>query len=144
MNLGEWLGVQPRYSDSTQLGGSSFMAHLHHAALAIAGGACEVALVAYGSTQRSVGRANASVQEIDPAEAPYRPDEPGHRVRAGGLAPHARVRHHARAARRGGGRRAQWAQRNPSAWSRKDLTIEDVLERADGLPTRSASRTAAW
>jgi acetyl-CoA acetyltransferase len=127
VNLGEWLGVQPRYSDSTQLGGSSFMAHLHHAALAIAGGACEVALVAYGSTQRSVGRAKASVQEIDPAEAPYRPMNP---VTAYGLAASRHMHEFgttreqlaevAVAARR-------WAQRNPNAWSKKDLTIDDVL-----------------
>jgi len=127
VNLGEWLGVQPRYSDSTQLGGSSFMAHLHHAALAITGGACDVALVAYGSTQRSVGRANASVQEIDPAEAPYRPMNP---VTAYALAASRHMHEFgttreqlaevAVAARR-------WAQRNPAAWSKKDLTIDDVL-----------------
>jgi acetyl-CoA acetyltransferase len=127
VNLGEWLGVQPRYSDSTQLGGSSFMAHLHHAALAIAGEACEVALVAYGSTQRSVGRANASVQEIDPAEAPYRPMNP---VTAYGLAA-SRHMHEFGTTREQLAEVAvaarQWAQRNPSAWSTKDLTIDDVL-----------------
>jgi acetyl-CoA acetyltransferase len=127
VNLGEWLGVQPRFSDSTQLGGSSFMAHLHHAALAIDGGACEVALIGYGSTQRSVGRAKASVQELDPAEAPYRPMNP---VTAYALAASRHMHEFgttreqlaevAVAARR-------WAQRNPNAWSRKDLTIEDVL-----------------
>jgi acetyl-CoA acetyltransferase len=127
VNLGEWLGVQPRYSDSTQLGGSSFMAHLHHAALAIAGGACEVALVAYGSTQRSVGRANASVQEIDPAEAPYRPMNP---VTAYGLAA-SRHMHEFGTTREQLAEVAvaarAWAQRNPRAWSRKPLSIEDVL-----------------
>jgi acetyl-CoA acetyltransferase len=127
VNLGEWLGVQPRYSDSTQLGGSSFMAHLHHAALAISGGACEVALIAYGSTQRSVGRAKASVQEIDPAEAPYRPMNP---VTAYALAA-------ARHMYEFGTTREQlaevavaarlWAQRNPNAWSKKNLTVQDVL-----------------
>jgi acetyl-CoA acetyltransferase len=127
VNLGEWLGVQPRYSDSTQLGGSSFMAHLHHAALAIAGGACEVALVAYGSTQRSIGRAKASVQEIDPAEAPYRPMNP---VTAYGLAA-SRHMHEFGTTREQLAEVAvaarKWAQRNPNAWSRKDLTIDDVL-----------------
>jgi acetyl-CoA acetyltransferase len=128
VNLGEWLGVNPSYSDSTQLGGSSFMAHLHHAALAIEGGACEVAVVAYGSTQRSVGRAKASVQELDPAEAPYRPMNP---VTGYALATSRHMHEFgttrqqlaevAVAARR-------WAQRNPNAWSKKDLTIEDVLD----------------
>ena len=128
VNLGEWLGVQPRYSDSTQLGGSSFMAHLHHAALAITGGACEVAVIGYGSTQRSVGRAKASVQEIDPGEAPYRPMNP---VTAYALAAsrhmyefgttREQLAEVAVAARR-------WAQRNPNAWSKKDLSVQDVLD----------------
>jgi acetyl-CoA acetyltransferase len=127
VNLGEFLGVQPRYSDSTQLGGSSFMAHLHHAALAISGGACDVAVIGYGSTQRSVGRAKASVQEIDPGEAPYRPMNP---VTAYALAAsrhmyefgttREQLAEVAVAARR-------WAQRNPNAWSKKDLTVQDVL-----------------
>jgi acetyl-CoA acetyltransferase len=127
VSLGEFLGVQPRFSDSTQLGGSSFMAHLHHAALAITGGACEVAVIGYGSTQRTVGRAKASVQEIDPAEAPYRPMNP---VTAYALAAsrhmyefgttREQLAEVAVAARK-------WAQRNPDAWSKKDLTVEDVL-----------------
>ena len=127
VSLGDWLGVQPRYSDSTQLGGSSFMAHLHHAALAIAGGACEVALIAYGSTQRSVGRANLGPRETDPGEAPYRPLNP---VASYALAASRHMHEFgttreqlaevAVAARR-------WAQRNPGAWSRDDLTVADVL-----------------
>src|SRR5204863_6043201 len=126
VNLGEWLDVNPSYSDSTQLGGSSFMAHLHHAALAIHGGACEVALVAYGSTQRSVGRARASVQELDPGEAPYRPMNP---VTAYALAA-SRHMHEFGTTREQLAEVAvaarTWAQRNPNAWSTKDLTISDV------------------
>src|SRR3954454_1804437 len=64
LNLGEYLGIQPRYSDATNIGGSSFEAHVHHAQAAIEGGLCDVALIAYGSTQRSVGRAQASTSEI--------------------------------------------------------------------------------
>ena len=65
LNLGEQLGVRPRYTDATQIGGSSPIAHIDHARAAISAGLCDVALIAYGSTQRSVGRGNASVQEID-------------------------------------------------------------------------------
>ena len=36
LNLGAYLGIRPRYSDSTQVGGSSFIAHLQHAGAAIA------------------------------------------------------------------------------------------------------------
>jgi acetyl-CoA acetyltransferase len=127
LNLGEQLGVRPRYTDGTQIGGSSPMAHVDHARAAIAAGLCDVALVAYGSTQRSVGRASASVQEIDPYEAPYRPMLPAtayalaasRHMHEFGTTPEqlAEVAVAARA----------WAQRNPKAWSRDPLTIEDVL-----------------
>jgi acetyl-CoA acetyltransferase len=127
VNLAEDLGIRPRHTDSTMIGGSSPMAHLNHARAAIAAGQCEVALIAYGSTQRSVGRGSASVQEIDPWEAPYEPMLP---VNAYALAA-ARHMHEygttpeqlawvAVSAR-------QWAQQNPGAWSREDLTIEDVV-----------------
>jgi acetyl-CoA acetyltransferase len=51
--LCEYLQLFPRYSDSTSIGGSSFEAHLNHAAAAIRAGKCEVALLSYGSTQLS-------------------------------------------------------------------------------------------
>ena len=74
--LCEYLGLRPRYLDSTQVGGSSFMAHVKHAQAAIESGMCEVALIAYGSTQRSASRAVASSREPLPYEDPYRPMMP--------------------------------------------------------------------
>ena len=59
MSLVEYLGIQPKYFDSTQIG-VSFMAHLTHAQALIASGMCETIVVAYGSTQHTVGRATAS------------------------------------------------------------------------------------
>lgn len=125
--LGEYLGIRPRYSDSTQVGGSSFVAHLQHAAAAIDAGLCDVALVAYGSTQRLVGRASASVQEVDPFEAPYRPLLP---VTAYALAA-ARHMHEYGTTREQLAEVAvaarSWAALNPAAYRREPLTIEDVL-----------------
>ncbi|MCW3017066.1 MAG: thiolase, partial [Solirubrobacterales bacterium] len=130
LNLGEALGIQPRTSDSTMVGGGSPIAHLAHARAAITAGDCEVALIAYGSTQRSVGRDTASVQEVSPWEAPYRPLLP---LSAYALAA-ARHMHEfgttgeqlaavAVAAR-------QWAQHNPRAWTfgKGPLTVQDVLD----------------
>jgi acetyl-CoA acetyltransferase len=127
VNLAEELGLAPRHSDSTMLGGSSPMAHLAHARAAISAGLCDVALIAYGSTQRSTGRSRASMQEIDPWEAPHRPWLP---VTAYALAASRHMHEFgttpeqlasvAVSARR-------WAQRNPRAWSRDELTIDDVL-----------------
>ena len=53
VQLGEYLGVIPRYADSSDLGGAAFEAYVHHALLAVATGRCEVALIAYASRQRS-------------------------------------------------------------------------------------------
>src|SRR5690606_32006594 len=53
VQVGEYLGIQPRYADSSDLGGAAFEAFVHHAMLAIAAGRCEVALIAYASRQRT-------------------------------------------------------------------------------------------
>jgi acetyl-CoA acetyltransferase len=126
--LAEELGIRPRYSDSTMIGGASPMAHLSHARAAIGAGLCEVAVIGYGSTQRSVGRAAASVQEIDPWEKPYDPVLP---IAAYALAASRHMHEYgttpeqlawvAVSAR-------QWAQRRGDpAWSQDDLTVDDVL-----------------
>src|SRR5690606_20146029 len=56
--LCEYLGISPRYHDGTNIGGCSFMSMVAHAQMAIQAGLCTIALIAYGSTQRSAGRAN--------------------------------------------------------------------------------------
>src|SRR5262245_51126587 len=66
--LAEYLGIDPPYLDSTIVGGSSFEYHVAHAAAAIEQGLCNVAVIAYGSTQRTVGRKQASQREINPYE----------------------------------------------------------------------------
>jgi acetyl-CoA acetyltransferase len=47
------MGISPRYTDSTSVGGSSFVIHIAHAVAAINAGYCEVALVTHGQTGRS-------------------------------------------------------------------------------------------
>ena len=56
LSLAEYLGLRPRYSDGTQIGGGAFLTHLNHAQAAIHAGLCDVALIVYGSTQRSAGQ----------------------------------------------------------------------------------------
>ncbi len=53
VDLAEYLNLKPSYLDGTNIGGSSFVAHVTHAAAAISAGLCEVALVLYGSTAAS-------------------------------------------------------------------------------------------
>lgn len=71
LTLAENLGIHPRHMDSTALGGCSFIAQLGHAAAAIQAGLCDVAVIAYGSTQRSDAGKLVSMAESSPYEQPY-------------------------------------------------------------------------
>ena len=74
MTLGDHLDIRPSYSDSSNIGGCSFIAHLSHAAAAIDAGLCNVGLIAYASTQRSDGRRLVkSMSEPLAYEVPYGP-----------------------------------------------------------------------
>lgn len=53
LELAERIGITPRWTDSTQTGGSSFEIHVQHAAAAIALGLAEVVVVVYAATPRS-------------------------------------------------------------------------------------------
>jgi acetyl-CoA acetyltransferase len=76
LNVAEHLGIRPRWSDSTNLGGASFLSHLFHACAAIDAGLAEVVLIAYGSTQRADGGRLKSVSEPYPYEQEHRPRYP--------------------------------------------------------------------
>ena len=56
LSLAEYLGISPAFIGTTILGGSSFMFHVAHAQAALQLGPCQVAVIAYGSTQRTIGR----------------------------------------------------------------------------------------
>lgn len=125
--LSEYLGLNPNVFDGTNMGGSSFMTHLARAHAAIDAGLCSVAVVAYGSTQRSVSRAAAAPREYNAYETPYRPILP---TSAYALAASRHMHLYgttreqlaevAVAARK-------WALMNPKAWEKEPLTIDQVL-----------------
>jgi len=125
--LAEYLGLKPKYFDGTQIGGASFMALLAHAQCALEAGLCEVALIAYGSTQRSAGRVVGGTGDYNPYESPYKA---AGRISAYAMAAsrhmhqYGTTREHlaevAVAARK-------WALMNPMAWEKEPLTIEQVL-----------------
>lgn len=128
--MSEYLGINPKFTDSTQIGGSAFEAHVGHAAAAIKAGLCEVALILYGSTQRSeksrslAGRPPTLTAQY---ETPFGLPSP-----AGSYAMAANRHMHeygttaedlaeiAVATRK-------WAQLNPDAMMKDSLTINDVL-----------------
>ncbi len=129
MDVGEYLGIRPRYTDTTMTGGSAFVSQLHHATLAIASGCCDIALITYGSAPR----AEAARKQ----RSPYAPEQPNyeaaHKPRSpvtGYALAAARHMHEfgtttdqlaevAVAAR-------QWATMNPKAFVRDPLTIDEV------------------
>src|SRR5207253_195622 len=50
MGFAEYLGVRPRFTDSTMTGGSSYEVFVEHAASAINAGMCDVVVCVYAST----------------------------------------------------------------------------------------------
>ncbi len=133
VDVGEYLGLRPRWIDSTAVGGASWEVMAAHAADAIAAGHADVVLLTYGSTARSDLRkglrgANINWGARGPLqwEAPY-----GHTL----------VSKYAMAARRHmfsyGTTIEQLAEvavsarfnaaDNPEAYYRDPITIDDVL-----------------
>jgi acetyl-CoA acetyltransferase len=133
VQVGEYLGVNPRYADSTDFGGAAFEAFVHHAMVAIATGRCEVALIVYASRQRSKRSRRTTGPEEGATlrnqfEAPQGLPFPiGHYALAAARHAHehgttpGQLAEVAVAAR-------SWAQLNPKAWSRDPLSIEEVME----------------
>ncbi len=127
LSVAEYLGIRPTFFDGTNVGGSSFEAHLVVAMLALDAGLCSVALVCYGSNQRTASGRLISMSEPQAHEAPYKPRNP--------------ITSYALAASRHmhqfGTTREQladvavaaraWANLNPAAFMHGPLTQEDVL-----------------
>ncbi len=132
VTLAEYLNLKPRYLDGTNIGGSSFVAHVNHAAAAIHSGLCEVALILYGSTAASqamaIGTAGRGGQD---AHASF--VSPYGLTTVGSYALVAQRHMHEY-----GTRPEQLAEiavtmrkhasRNPRAKMRTEITIDDVLE----------------
>jgi acetyl-CoA acetyltransferase len=129
--VAEYLGLAPRFFDGTQVGGSSFVIHIGHAAAAIASGLCEVALIVHGESGRSrVGMFAEGGGAQLPAgqfEAPF--GLPG-AVGAYAMAC-SRHMHDFGTSRKQLAEIAvatrKWAALNPKAFARDPLTIEDVV-----------------
>src|SRR4051794_31984568 len=131
LELGEYLGIEPRFTDGTAVGGSSFVIHVAHAALAIANGWVDVALITHGESGRSrIGmseRPSSADSLSGQFEAPY-----GLMVPPGAYAmsctrhmhqfgtTHEQLAEIAVATRK-------WAMLNPKAVMQEPITIEDVL-----------------
>lgn len=127
MSAVEYLGLKPRFFDGTNVGGSSFELYLMQATMALEAGLCDVALVCYGSNQRTAGGKLVSMSEPQWHETPYNPRHP---ITAYGLAASRHMAEYgttreqladvALAAR-------DWANLNPEAYARGPLTKDEIL-----------------
>lgn len=133
IQLAEYLGIRPRYVDSTSVGGMSSVMHIRHAMAAIDAGMCDVALVAYGSTQLSDGTRKVGGTPEDMRMprgqfiTPYGQLSPiGYYAMVAHLhmqrygTTHRDLAEVAVAAR-------QWAQLNPKAYRREPTSIDEVM-----------------
>jgi len=134
LQVAEYLGISPKYTDGTAVGGSSFVIHVEHAAAAIEAGLINVALITHGQTGYSDrNRPGAGRGTLDPwfpasqFEMPYHVGGPPsvyalactrHMHQYGTT--HEQLAEIAVATRK-------WAMLNPKAMMRDPLTIEDVL-----------------
>ncbi len=127
LSLAEYLGIRPKITDNNRTGGSAFQTHLFMAALALATGQCDTALIAYGSNQRSGAGKLVRSSKPPTYEGPYRPLAPASSY---ALAT-ARHMHEFGTTRRQLAEVAVaargWAKLNPAAFMRGDLSIDDVL-----------------
>lgn len=65
VDVAEYLGIQPRWVDSTTVGGASWEVMASHAADAIALGRADVVLLTYGSTARSDLKSGLRAASLD-------------------------------------------------------------------------------
>lgn len=133
VNMADYMGLRPRYIDSTDTGGSSYLIHVAHAAQAIAAGKCSVALVTLAGRPRSEGSSGLQARSYA-ANMPDEPYETPYGAVTVNLYAMAAMRHmyeHGTTAEQ-----LAWvkvaashhAQYNENAMLRKLVTVEDVLE----------------
>ena len=73
--LAHYLGIIPTWIDNTQVGGTSFLVHVRHAAAAIASGLCETVLVAMAESGRNrVGEQAGRIGDVASMSGGRRPD----------------------------------------------------------------------
>lgn len=133
--VAEYLGISPKFSSSNSIGGSSFVAHVHEAVMAISAGACEVALITHGETRRSNRRRGVSTRPAH--DDPWFPDWQWERIYGVATPPAAYALAATRHMHTYGTTSEQlaeiavatrhWASLNPRALNRDRITVADVL-----------------
>jgi len=127
LTFSEYLGIHPLLTNNNRTGGSAFLTHAMWAALALTTGQCNVALIAYGSNQRSLSGKLISVLKPPYHVAPYKVSLPSTYALAA-----TRYMHMYGAEKKHLGEVAvaarKWAQKNPDAFMREPLTMEEYMK----------------
>ena len=131
VSMAEYLGLRCSFIDSTEIGGSSYVAHVGHAAAAINAGKCQIALITLAGRPRT-GGSLAGVSMQDPQAPEYNFEQRYGMTMVAGYALAAR-----RHMYEYGTTSAQLAevkvaaslhaQHNPNALLRQPVTVDDVL-----------------
>ncbi|BBY93594.1 thiolase [Mycobacterium gallinarum] len=133
VELAEYLGITPRFTDATQTGGASYGLYVEHAAAAIAAGLAETVVIVYASTPRAARRRGekgmgvfATPERLE-WETPFGVMLP---ISAYALAANRHMAEFGTTAEQ----LAQiavdtrkWAARNPRAHLQNEITVDDVL-----------------
>ena len=133
--LCEYMGIVPKYTDSTMTGGSSFEIHVEHAAAAINAGLCSVALITHGETghsgrMRRGGGGRGGFDTSMPAAQFEMPFGLGGAPSSYSMAAMRHMHQYGTTSEQLAEiavATRKWAQLNPRAMMRDDLTIDDVL-----------------
>lgn len=133
VELAEYLGITPTWTDATQIGGASYGLYVEHAAAAIAAGLCETVVITYASTPRAarrrgeVGLGVFATPERLEWETPYGVMLP---ISAYALAANRHMAQFGTTAEQLAEIAVdtrRWATDNPRAHLRTPITVEDVL-----------------
>ena len=132
LSMVDYLGLKVRHVDSTDVGGSSYLLHVSHAAQAIAAGKCDVALVTLAGRPRSESHSGTLPRVVAPnvPDAPF--ETPYYQVTVNSYAMVAARHMHEYGTT---SEQLAWikvaashhAQHNPHAMLREVVTVEDVL-----------------
>lgn len=131
--MADYLNLKLQWYDGTESGGCSYLAHVQHAAAAIAAGHCSVALITLAGKPRSSGQATGTAFRPPAPDRPEAPWESTFRWTIGGVYGMMMQRH-----------MHEWgttleqlawvkvaasrhAQHNPNALLRKPVTLEEVM-----------------
>ena len=130
LSLVDYLGLRVRHTDSTDLGGCSYIAHVSHAAQAIAAGKCNVALISLGARPRTDARNWIENPPDAPFEAAYGHAPPGPAIGSYALVAMRHMHEFGTTSEQ-----LAWvkvaashhAQHNPNALLRDVVSVEDVV-----------------